>query len=282
MLTTDESAVRDVLSRTLDDDQARLVADWVTEQRPEPLDENDLRREAVELVECLKDALAGTVPISLIAERHDGVRSALRALSTRRARAGASPSGTAVAILSFKHTLLGAIERQTDDPELRYRAALLVSELLDSAGVFTFTVFNEGREEIIRRQHDQMLELSTPVIRLWRHVLAVPLIGTLDSARTQVVMNGLLEAIQAHEARIAIIDITGVPTVDTAVAQHLLQTISAVRLMGADCLVSGIRPAIAQTITQLGIDLSHIDTRASLADALAAAIRLLDDEPAPR
>ncbi|MFB9690816.1 STAS domain-containing protein [Amycolatopsis plumensis] len=282
MLGTDDSQVRTVLARMLEEDRSALARDWAG-QEPRDGDRSgqELRREAVELLEALRDALGGTLPVSRIVDQDPAVRDALTSLSERRARAGAQPSATAMAILALKRTMLSAIERHTDDSALRYRAALLVNELLDSAGVLTFEVYSAGRERIIREQHDQMLELSTPVVRLWRHVLAVPLIGTLDSARTQVVMNNLLESIQASEARVAIIDITGVPTVDTAVAQHLLQTVSAVRLMGAECVISGIRPSIAQTITQLGIDLSHIVTRGSLADALATAMQLLGDGARP-
>ncbi|SEC44818.1 rsbT co-antagonist protein RsbR [Amycolatopsis tolypomycina] len=282
MLGTDDSQVRTVLARMLDEDRTALARDWAG-QEPGDADRNgqELRREAVELLAALREALAGTLPVSRIVDQDPAVRDALTSLSERRARAGAQPSATAMAILALKRTMLSAIERHTDDSALRYRAALLVNELLDSAGVLTFEVYCAGREQIIREQHSQVLELSTPVVRLWRHVLAVPLIGTLDSARTQVVMNSLLESIQANEARVAIIDITGVPTVDTAVAQHLLQTVSAVRLMGAECVISGIRPSIAQTITQLGIDLSHIVTRGSLADALATAMQLLGDSARP-
>jgi rsbT co-antagonist protein RsbR len=266
----------------LEEDRTALARDWAgQEPRDGDRSAQELRREAVELLEALREALGGTLPVSRIVDQDPAVRDALTSLSERRARAGAQPSATAMAILALKRTMLSAIERHTDDSALRYRAALLVNELLDSAGVLTFEVYASGRERIIREQHSQMLELSTPVVRLWRHVLAVPLIGTLDSARTQVVMNSLLESIQANEARVAIIDITGVPTVDTAVAHHLLQTVSAVRLMGAECVISGIRPSIAQTITQLGIDLSHIVTRGSLADALATAMQLLGDSARP-
>ncbi|SFW67606.1 STAS domain-containing protein [Amycolatopsis australiensis] len=281
---TDDAAVRELVAQTLDEDRAALVADWVRQQLDDPgasEGERDLRREATELVEALRAALGRTVPIGRIVEQDPAVRDALTSLSERRARAGAEPSATAMAILALKRTMLGAIERHTADSALRYRAALLVNELLDSAGVLSFAVYSTGRERIIREQNSQMLELSTPVVQLWRHVLAVPLIGTLDSARTQVVMTSLLEAIQANQARVAIIDITGVPTVDTAVAQHLLQTVSAVRLMGAECVISGIRPSIAQTITQLGIDLSHILTRGSLADALATALQMLEHGSRP-
>jgi rsbT co-antagonist protein RsbR len=277
---TDDAAVRELLTQTLDADQATLVDDWVRQQLQAlgpAQDERELRREVTELLDALRAALATTAPVGRIVEQDGAVRDALTSLSERLVRAGAEPSATAMAIFALKGTMLSAIECHSGDAATRYRTALLVNELLDRAGVLSFAVYVNGREKIIREQHSQMLELSTPVVRLWRHVLAVPLIGTLDSARTQVVMMSLLEAIQAHQARVAIIDITGVPTVDTAVAQHLLQTVSAVRLMGTECVVSGIRPSIAQTITQLGIDLSNIVTRGSLADALAAAMQLLGD-----
>ncbi|UOX92805.1 STAS domain-containing protein [Amycolatopsis sp. FBCC-B4732] len=280
MLGTDDSQVRAVLARVLEEDRAALAGDWAGQEPDGGRIGQELRREAAGLLDALRTAIAGTLPVSRIVDQDPAVRDALTSLSERRARAGAEPRATAMAIHALKRTMLGAIERHTEDSALRYRAALLVNELLDSAGVLTFEVYAAGRERIIREQHSQVLELSTPVLRLWRHVLAVPLIGTLDSARTQVVMNNLLESIQANEARVAIIDITGVPTVDTAVAQHLLQTVSAVRLMGAECVVSGIRPSIAQTITQLGIDLSHIVTRGSLADALASAMQLTGDTAA--
>lgn len=179
-------------------------------------------------------------------------------------------------MLSLKEALLEAVQRRTRDGDDLFRSAVLINRLLDSAGALSFETFVEGREEIISRQSQQLLEVSTPVVRLWRQVLAVPLIGTLDTARTQVVMENVLQAIQEHEALVAIIDITGVPTVDTAVAQHLMHTVNAVRLMGADCVISGIRPPIAQTIAQLGIDLSTILTRATLADALREAVKLTE------
>ncbi|MEV7554534.1 STAS domain-containing protein [Amycolatopsis sp. NPDC089917] len=284
MQATDDSAVRDLLSRIFDAGQDDLVDDWVRWQltdSPAWTGEQELRREAKELLDALRGALDTELRLERIVDRDEAVRAALRGLSERRARAGAAPTSTAMAILGLKRTTLAALEHHTGDPEVRYRASLQVNGFLDAASLLTFSVYVEGREEIIRRQHQQMLELSTPVVRLWRQVLAVPLIGTLDSSRTQVVMNSLLEAIQTYEARVAIIDITGVSTVDTAVAQHLLQTVSAVRLMGAECLISGVRPSIAQTVTQLGIDLSHIETRGSLADALATAMRLIGDRTRP-
>ncbi len=284
MQGTDDSAVRDLLSRIFEADQEGLVEDWVRRQltdSPAWTGEQELRCEAKELLEALREALGTELRLERIVDRDEAVRAALRGLSERRTRAGAAPASTAMAILALKRTTLAAVERRTEDPEVRYQASLQVNRFLDAAGLLTYSVYVEGREAIIRRQHQQMLELSTPVVRLWRRVLAVPLIGTLDSARTQVVMSSLLEAIQAHEARVAIIDITGVSTVDTAVAHHLVQTVSAVRLMGSECLISGVRPSIAQTVTQLGIDLSHIETRGSLADALASAMRLIDDHARP-
>jgi rsbT co-antagonist protein RsbR len=147
------------------------------------------------------------------------------------------------------------------------------STLLDKLGLYTTEVYQQSREAIVARQQEELLELSTPVVKLWQGILALPLIGTLDSARTQIVMESLLQAIVEQNASIAIIDITGVPTVDTLVAQHLLQTVAAARLMGADCIISGIRPQIAQTIVHLGIELSHVNTKATLADAFAMALQ---------
>src|SRR6202042_1086451 len=147
------------------------------------------------------------------------------------------------------------------------------TELIDNLGLLTMEVFQKTREGIIGRQQQELLELSTPVVRLWENILALPLIGTLDSARTQVVMQNLLEAIVQTRSDYAIIDITGVPVVDTLVAQHLLKTVAAARLMGADCLISGIRPQIAQTIIHLGVDLSEVTTKATLADAFDVALR---------
>ena len=147
------------------------------------------------------------------------------------------------------------------------------TELLDNLGLMTMEIFQKTREEIIGRQQQELLELSTPVVRLWDNILALPLIGTLDSARTQIVMQNLLEAIVQTRSDFAIIDITGVPLVDTLVAQHLLKTVAAARLMGADCLISGIRPQIAQTIIHLGVDLTDVTTKATLADAFGVALR---------
>lgn len=198
----------------------------------------------------------------------------LTSLSRKRAEQGFTAEQTALLVFSLKAPLFVRIQsRGAKDHAAVADALSLASELLDSLGLHTFSVFQKAREDVIRRQQEELLELSTPVVKLWEGVLALPMIGTLDSARTQVVMESLLQRIVETESEIAIIDITGVPTVDTLVAQHLLKTVTAIRLMGAECIVSGIRPQIAQTIVHLGIDLQGVTTKANLADALAVAMK---------
>ena len=197
-------------------------------------------------------------------------------LSRARAAQGFSPSETATFVFSLKQPLFDVLRQEHDG-----QAATLTDELwtassaLDRLGLYTTEVYQKGREEVILRQQEEMLELSTPVVKLWEGVLALPMIGTLDSARTQVVMESLLQRIVETGAEVAIIDITGVPTVDTLVAQHLLKTITAARLMGAECIISGIRPQIAATIVHLGVDLSAVITKATLADAFQVALSRL-------
>ncbi len=195
-------------------------------------------------------------------------------MSTSRAKNGYSPSETASFIFSLKEPLLSGVKEEAGtDFEATWGTVQLGNEILDKLGLFTTEAFQKTREDVIARQQQELLELSTPVVRLWENVLALPLIGTLDSARTQVVMQNLLDAIVQTRSDFAIIDITGVPVVDTLVAQHLLKTVAAARLMGADCLISGIRPQIAQTIIHLGVDLTMVTTKATLADAFAVALR---------
>ncbi|MDT9685933.1 STAS domain-containing protein [Streptomyces sp. TRM76323] len=280
-MNTSESSVRDRLCEALRDREEEIADRWVRLQLEQAvlstdMSEHEVREEADLLISALAAGLASDVPVERLVTSRNDLRRTVIELSLRRARAGASPTATSLAVLSLKEALLTAVQHTTRDSAELFSAAILINRLLDAAGVLSFETYVEGREEVIQRQSRQLLEVSTPVVRLWRHVLAVPLIGTLDTARTQVVMESLLQAIQDNEAQVAIIDITGVPAVDTAVAQHLMHTVNAVRLMGADCVISGIRPPIAQTIAQLGIDLSTILTRATLADALAAAIRLTD------
>ncbi|SER28007.1 STAS domain-containing protein [Lentzea albida] len=199
------------------------------------------------------------------------IRSFLDEYSRARVRAGFTPSETASSIFSLKREVFGLTENE-EDPQI-FRQLMAFSGLLDALGLLTFEFYAQAREEIIREQSEQLLELTTPVVKIWEGVLAVPLVGTLDSARTQVVMEKLLEMLVETGSEHAIIDITGVFAVDTQVAQHLLKTVVAARLMGAECIVSGIRPQIAQTIVALGIEFGDIMTKASLADALRYALR---------
>ena len=206
------------------------------------------------------------------AEPWKPVRSFLDQLSSDRARQGYSSTQTATFVFSLKEPLYNVLRREMTDPT-RFAGALWeVNDLVDQLGLFTMASFQQSREQVIVRQQEEMLELSTPVVKLWEGILALPMIGTLDSARTQVVMESLLQRIVETGSAIAIIDITGVPTVDTLVAQHLLKTVTAIRLMGADCIISGVRPQIAQTIVHLGVNLQGISTKATLADALAVAL----------
>jgi rsbT co-antagonist protein RsbR len=180
---------------------------------------------------------------------------------------------TAMFVFSLKQPLFDFLRKEIKDAEKLGAEVWLLTVLLDKLGLYTTQVYQQSRESVIARQQEELLELSTPVVELWESIVALPLIGTLDSARTQVVMENLLEKIVANEAMIAIIDITGVPTVDTLVAQHLLKTVAAARLMGADCIISGMRPQIAQTIVHLGVNLSDVITKATLADAFAVALQ---------
>ena len=203
------------------------------------------------------------------------VRQMLEDISVSRAQQGFSPSETALFIFSLKETLFEQLNRELKDPKALAAAIIDTNQLLDKLGLYTTEVYQTGREKVIVRQQQDLMELSTPVVTLWDGVLALPVIGTLDSSRTQVVMENLLQRIVETGAQIAIIDITGVPTVDTLTAQHLLKTVAAARLMGADCIISGIRPQIAQTIVHLGVDLGTVVTKATLADAFTIALRRL-------
>jgi rsbT co-antagonist protein RsbR len=205
----------------------------------------------------------------------NSVRDSLTALSRSRVAQGSTAAETNAFVLAFKRPLFSALQRRLNSrPDQLVAAIWTVSSMIDKMAQWTVTTYQRNREEIIKRQQQELLELSTPVIKLWHGVLAAPMIGTLDSTRAQIVMETLLQRIVETGSELAIIDITGVPTVDTLVAQHLLKTVTAIRLMGADCIISGIRPQIAQTIVHLGIELQGIITKASLADALALALRM--------
>jgi rsbT co-antagonist protein RsbR len=203
----------------------------------------------------------------------DDMRRVLDEVSSSRAKAGSTSSETATFVFSLKQPVFSVLRASLDNqPDVLAAAYWALSTMLDKLGLYTVEMFQRGRDRVVARQQQELLELSTPVIRLWEGVLALPLIGTLDSMRAQVVMENILQKIVDTGAAIAIIDITGVPTVDTLVAQHLMKTIAAARLMGADCIISGIRPQIAQTIVHLGVDLQNVTTKATLADAFLVAL----------
>ena len=204
----------------------------------------------------------------------NGVRETLAKLSRSRAAQGETADVTSGFVLALKRPIFDALQRQTSGLEGQIDVIWTTSAIVDRMAQWTLSTYQKTREEIIVRQQHELMELSTPVIKLWEGVLAVPVIGTLDSSRAQMVMESLLERLVETGSQLAIIDITGVPTVDTLVAQHLMKTVTAIRLMGAESIISGIRPQIAQTIVHLGIDLQGIITKSTLADALATAMRL--------
>jgi len=261
--------------------EAEILQDWVQAQitavssRPDLLKKAELQEQSRALLQSLTQALRSGADVADIkGPAWQDVRDFLGSVSEARARQGFSPSETATFVFSLKEPVFARLQRELvkDAPALGAELWALTM-LLDKLGLYTTEVFQKGREEVIARQQRNMLELSTPVVELWEGILALPLIGTLDSERTQLVMEALLTRIVETGASIAIIDITGVPTVDTLVAQHLLKTVAAARLMGADCLISGIRPQIAQTIVHLGVELGDVTSKATLAGAFAVALQ---------
>jgi len=261
--------------------KAQLLDTWIQKQlsneglREDLMTNDELRIQSEELI----DILARTITEENITQTDSGdfdeVFELLATISISRARQGFSPRETSLYIFSLKEAIFEMLQEQlASDPAALYTEVLKISRLLDSFGVVTLETFIKGREEIIYRQTDEIADISTPVIQVWEGILALPIIGTLDSARTQVVMESLLQRIVDTGSSIAILDISGVPAVDSLVAQHLLKTVSATRLMGAECIISGIRPEIAQTVVHLGIDLSNIVTKASLASALKHAFTM--------
>jgi rsbT co-antagonist protein RsbR len=255
-----------------------LLDAWISQQLGAPggrrglIGESELRAQSAELLGLVRQGFASGEDVS--GPAWQAARDLLAGISRSRALQGFTSSETATFVFSLKRPLFDFLRAQSrGDGDALGAELIAVSDTLDRLGLFTTEVFLTAREEVIARQQQDMLELSTPVVKLWEGVLALPMIGTLDSARTQVVMETLLERIVETGAELAIIDITGVPTVDTLVAQHLLKTVTAARLMGADCIISGIRPQIAQTIVHLGVDLSMVTTKATLADAFRLALQ---------
>ena len=260
-----------------------LLNEWIERQMVslqrlrELISEAELRTDSRNLLSVLREALASMAGDDLSRSEWSKTRDLLTDLSHRRAVRGFTPGETATFVFSLKQPLFERMTKDLgDSPQALMQRIWSASTLLDKLGLYTMEAFFKTREALITRQQQEMLELSTPVVQLWEGVLALPLIGTLDSSRTQVVMQNLLEAIVAKGATMAIIDITGVPTVDTMVAQHLMKTVAAARLMGAECIISGIRPQIAQTIIHLGVDLGNVITKATLANAFLVALRKLN------
>lgn len=258
----------------------KILDEWIREmtgttRRSDLIKESDLRTECSRFLQLMRQATESD-GARFQSPSFDAVRDMLSEVSQSRSQKGFKPSETATFVFSLKRPLFNQIQRQyKGDAETMAAEMWSLNELLDAMGLYTTEVFLKSREEVVRRQQEELLELSTPVVKLWDGILALPIIGTLDSARTQVVMESLLQAIVQTNSRVAIIDITGVPTVDTVVAQHLLKTVTAARLMGADCIISGVRPQIAQTIVHLGINLLDVTTKSTLAAAFSVALQRL-------
>jgi rsbT co-antagonist protein RsbR len=261
---------KDIFERWM---EAQLVSDTL---REDLLGIEDLKAQSREFLDGFFKALKYSDTNEIDLEEYPILRDVLSEISDSRAQQGFMPSETALYVFSLKDVLLTFLQEQfSDEPELLAVETIKISKMLDKLGLFTFENYTRKREGIISRQQQEILELSTPVIQVWDGVLAVPLIGTLDSIRSQIIMENLLKEITVTGAQITILDISGVPAMDTLVAQHLMKTVKAARLMGAECIISGIRPAIAQTIVHLGVDLSDVKTKATLAAALKTAFDIL-------
>jgi len=270
------SDLAEIISRNQD----QIRADWIrtmgkSVQRPDLISKTELDEQCETLLQAIVAGAKGGDSANIRNAGWSQAREFLEGISASRARQGFSPIEVATFVLSLKQPLFAAIRQDlARGQDKLFEAIWTATELLDGLALVTTEAYIATREELILRQQQELLELSTPVVKLWDGVLALPIIGTLDSARTQVVMENLLQTVVSTNSRFAIIDITGVPTVDTLVAQHLLKTITAARLMGAECIVSGVRPQIAQTIVHLGINLEDVMTRANLADAFALALQM--------
>ncbi|HEX4038276.1 MAG TPA: STAS domain-containing protein [Acidobacteriaceae bacterium] len=260
--------------------QDQIRTEWIRDmsqsvQRTDLISKTELDEQSSALLTAIVAGVRSSSPSDISNSGWHAARELLEGISASRARQGFSPSEVASFVLSLKQPLFGAIRRDLSrEQDKLFDAIWAATELLDRLALVTMEAFITAREELITRQQQELLELSTPVVKLWDGILALPIIGTLDSARTQVVMENLLQTVVSTNSKFAIIDITGVPTVDTLVAQHLLKTITAARLMGADCIISGVRPQIAQTIVHLGINLEDVTTRAKLSDAFALALKM--------
>ncbi|MGA2349176.1 MAG: STAS domain-containing protein [Terracidiphilus sp.] len=267
------------LAEVVSKNQSQILVDWIRDmgssvQRPDKIGKEQLEEQCRMLLSSVVEGIRVSGAADLKDAGWNGAREFLEEISASRARQGFSAGEVATFVLSLKRPVFTSIRRELSQSQDKlFETIWVATELLDRLALVTTDAFMTAREELISRQQQELLELSTPVVKLWDGILALPIIGTLDSARTQVVMESLLQTVVATNSKYAIIDITGVPTVDTLVAQHLLKTITAARLMGAECIISGIRPQIAQTIVHLGINLEDVITKAKLSDAFALALQ---------
>ena len=269
------SDLAEIISRNEDQIRAEWIRDMGTSvQRADLMSKTELNEQCKTLLGGVVQGMKSSAPSDIKTAGWTTVREFLEGISASRARQGFSPTEVANFVLSLKPPLFIAVRHDLNKSQDKMFDTLRdATDLVDALALLTMEAYIATREELIHRQQQELMELSTPVVKLWDGILALPIIGTLDSARTQVVMENLLQAIVATNSKYAIIDITGVPTVDTLVAQHLLKTITAARLMGAECIISGVRPQIAQTIVHLGINLEDVVTKAKLSDALALALQ---------
>lgn len=263
---------------TLRQKKKQVLTLWMKNQlgdgnlRDDLMSNDELRTQSEEVLDLLFSGMSDDDLTSIDEPAMGPLLDLLSGISKSRARQGFTPRETAMYIFSLKDALLEMLQHErNNDAKRLLKETLQISKLIDTLGIVTFETFIQGREEVIMRQNDEMADMTTPVVQIWDGILAMPLIGTLDSSRALVVMENLLQEIVRTGSGLAILDISGVPTVDSMVAQHLIKTVNATRLMGAECIISGIRPEIAQTIVHLGIDLSHVVTKSTLASALKHA-----------
>ncbi len=267
------------LAEIISKNEDKIRAEWIRDmskavQRADLITKAELDEQSTGLLSAIAAGVKGSGSTDVTLAGWNSTREFVQEIAATRARRGFSPVDVATFVLSLKRPLFSSIrETLSANQGLMFETIWTATELLDRLALVTTEAYMAAREEMITRQQQEILELSTPVVKLWDGILALPIIGTLDSARTQVVMENLLETVVATNSKYAIIDITGVPTVDTLVAQHLLKTITAARLMGAECIISGVRPQIAQTIVHLGINLEDVITKAKLSDAFALALK---------
>lgn len=277
------------IAEILEQNEAELLQEWQAELKisnvlhPDLIRQGELDQQCREFLRSLRSAVQHHNLNDVQAPEWGETRQVLADISRSRVQQGFTPSEVALFVFSLKKPLFDRMRQAlSQQGDLFADAIVSITFLIDQLGLWTMEVYQKAREEIILRQQEELLELSTPVVKLWDGILALPMIGTLDSSRTQIVMESLLEHIVETGSQVVIIDITGVPTVDTLVAQYLLKTVAAARLMGTDCIISGIRPQIAQTIVHLGVDLSAVITKATLADAFAIALDRLSLKVLPK